>query len=162
MPATNQLPRIAELVDRLAPIGNKQRGMPIEHDEWNTLVDVMRGILEVDHAQEDSAQQTLEQRFALADHDHLGQVSLSWLDPSVQSSVGGGGASVSSRTVVADIHRQVDALSSQVAQLTQALEGHQKSLDQFAVSDLNRTRALSAFDARFAGIEGLRTLVTGL
>ena len=88
MAATTQLAKIADLTERLAPLAGKQRGMPIEHDDWNALVDVLRGLLEIDHAQEDSAQSDLEQRFALKEHDHLGQVTLAWLDPSLQSAVG--------------------------------------------------------------------------
>jgi len=44
--ATNQLNRIALLVDKVTPVGNKQRGMRIEADDWNTLVDVALGILQ--------------------------------------------------------------------------------------------------------------------
>src|SRR5450756_1444233 len=162
MPATDQLPKIADLVQRLVPLGGKQRGMPIEHDEWNAIVDVLRGMLEVEHAQEDSAQTSLEQRFALKDHDHLGQVTVAWLDPSLQASVSAGGDGVTTRTAIAQMQQQVTALSSQLATLTQTLDQHQKTLDQFAVNDVDRARALNGFDARFAGVENLRTAVTGL
>src|SRR5262249_42146199 len=110
MAATTQLSKIADLTERLGPLAGKQRGMPIETDEWNTIVDVLRGLLEIDHAQEDSAQSDLEQRFALKDHDHLGQVTLAWLDPSLQSSVGDGGGGVATRAAIASIQQKVDAL----------------------------------------------------
>src|SRR5690242_15798860 len=163
MAATTQLAKIADLTERLAPLAGKQRGMPIEHDDWNALVDVLRGLLEIDHAQEDSAQSDLEQRFAPKSHDHLGQVTLAWLDPSLQSTVGdGGGGGVATRTAIASIQQKVDALNAQLAQLTQRLDQHQQTLDRYAVNDVDRARALGAFDARFAGVENLRTAVTGL
>ena len=162
MPATSQLPKIADLVQRLTPLGGKQRGMPIEHDEWNTIVDVLRGMLEVDHAQEDSAQTNLEQRFALKDHDHLGQVTVAWLDPSLQPSLNAAGDGVTTRTAIAQMQQQVTALNTQLATLTQTLDQRQMILDQFAVNDVDRAKALSGFDARFAGVENLRTIVTGL
>src|SRR5262245_12036125 len=162
MAATTQLAKIADLTQRLAPLGGKQRGMPIEHDERNTIVDVLRGLLEIDHAQEDSAQSDLEQRFALKSHDHLGQVTLAWLDPSLQSSLSDGGDGVTTRAAIAAIQQKVAALNTQLAQLTQRLDQHQQALDRFAVNDVDRARALGAFDARFAGVENLRTAVSGL
>jgi len=79
--ATNQLNRIALLVDKVTPVGNKQRGMRIEADDWNTLVDVALGILQLDRLQEQRSGNLLEERFALKDHEHLGEVSIAWLTP---------------------------------------------------------------------------------
>ena len=53
MPATNQLSKIVDLVDRVSKLDGKQRGMRIEADDWNALVGVLQGMLEVDRAQED-------------------------------------------------------------------------------------------------------------
>ncbi|HEX5414792.1 MAG TPA: hypothetical protein VFZ25_03940 [Chloroflexota bacterium] len=162
MPATNQVSKIADLVQRLEPLGAKQRGMPIEHDEWNAIVAVLQGVLEIDRAQEESAQSGLEQRFALKDHEHLGQVTVAWLDPTLQQALANGTTGVTPRIALADMQQQVTALSTQLAQLTQKLDQQQKILDQFAVNDVDRARALNGFDARFAGVENLRTLVTGI
>ena len=43
--------RIDGLNDRLTPLAGKQRGMRIEAEEWNTLIDVLRGLLAIDRAQ---------------------------------------------------------------------------------------------------------------
>ena len=162
MAATTQLSKISELADRVSTLGGKQRGMPIDAGDWNAVVDVLRGLLEIDRAQEDNSQSSLESRFALRDHDHLGQVTVAWLDPSLQMSLGAGGDGVATRSAIADIQQQVAALNTQVAQLSTRLDQHQKALDQYAVNDVDRAKALSGFDARFAGVENLRTVVTGL
>jgi hypothetical protein len=162
MPGTTQLTAISEMVDRIGPLAGKQPGMPIEADDWNTLVDVLRGVLELQHAQEDTAQSSLEQHFAPQSHDHLGQVTTSWLEPSLQTAVTGVDGGVTTRAAIALMQQQVSALNAQLAGLSQTLDLHQKNLDRFAVNDVDRARALAGFDARFAGVENLRTLVTGM
>ena len=54
MATTNQLERIGALVDRLGPLAAKTRGMRIEAGEWNTLVDIVLGVLQVERAQAES------------------------------------------------------------------------------------------------------------
>jgi hypothetical protein len=160
--ATTQLERIATLVQRLDPLRGKQRGMRIEAEEWNALVDVLRGILEVDRAQEDGVHVTLEERFAKKSHEHLGEVSLPWLDAELQAGQGGGGGSLSTRSALVDMRQQVQALSAEVARLTTLIETQQKFLDRSAVDEIDRGKSLRAFEGRFAGVENLRTLVTNL
>src|SRR5829696_3543031 len=101
MAATSQLPKIADLIGRIGGLSAKQRGMRIEAEDWNTLVDVLRKVLEIDRAQEESAQSSLEQRFAPRDHEHLGQTSVAWLDPSLQTTIGKG-VGTSTRVVIAE------------------------------------------------------------
>ena len=52
MADASQLEKIAALVDRLEPLRAKRRGMPIEAEEWNALVDALQDVLEIDRAQE--------------------------------------------------------------------------------------------------------------
>jgi len=46
MAAASQLEQIAQLVEQLKPLLGKTRGMPIDPDEWNTLVDAMINALD--------------------------------------------------------------------------------------------------------------------
>src|SRR3954449_9815727 len=107
--AISQLQRIADLVDRAGAISKKQRGMRIEAEEWNSLVDILLGVLQIERLHEQSQQTQLEDRFAPRQHEHLGEVTLAWLDADLQSRVGGGGG-VSTRDVLADMNRQIDGL----------------------------------------------------
>src|SRR5437867_4954696 len=86
---TSQLQRIADLVQRAGTIAAKQRGMRIEAEDWNTIVDILLGVLQIDRLQEQSQAAQLEQRFALRDHEHLGEVNVAWLEPSLQSGLAG-------------------------------------------------------------------------
>lgn len=162
MAADNALDRIASLVDRLGPLSGKTRGMRIEAGEWNSLVDVMLGLLQVERAQVQGAQSQLAEGFAPKVHQHLGEVNTAWLDADLQTRTGGQDSSLSARTALADMDRKISSLGSEVARLTALVDTQQKLIDRSAVSELDRTRTLRQFDDRFAGVENLRTLVSTL
>src|ERR671920_2386321 len=90
-----QVERIAQLVASLAPLRGKQRGMRIEAEDWNTLVTTIVAILEIDRRQEEGLGAALADAYAPRTHDHLGSVSLPWLEPDLQTRVGGAGSSLS-------------------------------------------------------------------
>lgn len=156
--ATSQLQRIADLVTRTSAITRKQRGMRIEADEWNTLVDVLLGVLQVDRLQETSLGTQLEQRFALSDHEHLGQVSITWLDADLQSRIQGAGA-VSTREVLAAMDQKLQAMRDELTSLRGTVDTHQQQLDRSAVNELDRSKALRDLQGRVDGTANLKTLV---
>ena len=61
--ATNQLNRTALLVDKVMLVGNKQRGMRIEADDWNTGRR-LSGILQLDPPAGAAPGNLLEERFS--------------------------------------------------------------------------------------------------
>ena len=162
MATNSQLEKIAALVDQLGPLGNKQTGMPIEANEWNSIIGVLQGILEVSRAQEDDANSSFDQRFAPLVHDHLGQVSLAWLDADLQQRLSDAGASVPTRSLLTDMTQKITSISAQLAQFTLLTQDMRRQLDGFTVNDADRTKALKDFDTRLAGLDNLRTTVTGL
>lgn len=162
MATTNPLDRIGALADRLGPLANKTRGMRIEAGEWNTLVDVVLGVLQVERAQSETALVTLQERFAPREHEHLGDVTEAWLDAGLQSRMGGSTGPVSARTAIAELEARVASLGAEVARLTGLVADQQKQLDRSAVTELDRSRVLKQFDDRFSGVENLRTQMATL
>ena len=163
MAESTQLERIAGLVEKLDPLANKQRGMRIEAEQWNTLVDVVLGVLQLDRLQEQRTENLLDQRFAARDHEHLGQVSLTWLDADLQARLGGGGGSaVATRQLLSEMDQKISSLSDQVAKLTAALEANQRVLDNTIVNAADKTKKLLSFEDRFKGLEDLKTSVSTL
>jgi hypothetical protein len=160
--ASAQVERIAALAERLAPLAGKARGMPIEADDWNAVVEVLRGVLEIDRAQLDTQQAALAEGFAARGHEHLGQVTTTWLEPALQVALAAATASTPVQLLVAQLDRKLESLSGAVARLTELVDRQQGVVDRFAVSDLDRARAIREFDRRFAGLEDLRTLVTSV
>ena len=156
--AVSQLNRIADLVQRVGVIGGKQRGMRIEAEEWNALVDVLLGVLQVDRLQEQSQHAQLDERFAPREHEHLGEVNVAWLEPSLQNGLAGRDA-VSTRQVLADMDRKIVAMQSQLTTLQTTLDAHQRQLDRAAVDEIGRTKTLRDFETRFEGVANIRTTV---
>jgi len=160
--STTPLDRIAALVDKLNPVAQKQRGMRIEADDWNTLASVVLGVLQLDRLQEQRTGNLLEERFAVKGHEHLGETSIAWLDAALQAQIGGGGAPVSTRQALAEMEQKIQSLTAEVARLTSAFESTQKVLDGTLVKEADKAKALADFDRRFKGVEDLRTMVTTL
>ena len=149
--------------DLLSALAGRQRGEPIQAEQWNTLVDVLRGVLEIDRAQETGLAASLADAYAPIDHQHLGQVSLAWLDTDLQDRmVTGGAGSVSVRDKLTDLAARIGDLSGTVSTLSTQLEGVQKRADDSSIDELARSSKLRAFETRFNGVEDLRGLVTSV
>lgn len=162
MASTEQLIRIAGLTERLDGLDEKRPGMPIEADEWNDLIGVLRGVLELDRRQEEGLEDRQSERFAERLHEHLGQVRLSWLDAELRGAVGKGGNGIETHTALNDMRARLEGLGVQTAKLTELVERLVKLTDDLEVRDLDRTRRIRVIDERFAGIEGLQNAVTSL
>ena len=162
MAGTGRLDRIAALTDLLAGVGGRQRGEPIEAEQWNTIVDVIQGVLEIDRAQENGLAQQLIDSFSPLQHEHLGQVSFAWLDADLQNRLvaGGGTGPVTVRGAITDVKARVGDLSGVVSTLSTQLETIQKRNDDTAVDELTRASKLRSLETRFTGVEDLRAVVT--
>ncbi len=162
MASTQQLEKIGELTDRLSSLGEKRRGNPIEADDWNELVDVMRGVLEIDRSQEDASALRLAQEFAQVGHSHLGQVNQDWLEPQLRQALVSESAGIQAKVALADMQRRIEGLSTEVARLTKLVEQQQKTVDDVAVADVDRSIALREVAQRLTIVDGLSATVTGV
>src|SRR3954451_9147515 len=93
------------LSERLLPLRGKHRGDPIQADDWNTVVQACLSILETVQNEEEAARARLEANFARRDHDHIGQVALSWLDADLQQRIGSA-VDAAGRGVVATLEKK--------------------------------------------------------
>ena len=162
MVAQGQLDRIAALIDRLRPLASKQRGMPVEAEDWNTLVDAVVGVIGIAREQQRGAGTQLEERFAPRAHEHLSEVDIGWLDADLKSNLAQTESTVSTRQAISALTTRIEGLAAEVARLTRTSETQQKDIDRSAVDNLERGRLLRSFEDRFGGLENLRTTVTGI
>ena len=162
MPSTSRAGQIAALSERVNALGGRARGMPLTADDWNAVVATLSAILKIDQEQDSDTGARLDEAYARIDHQHLGQVTLAWLDPDLQSQVAAGGDSVPTRQTIAVMQKTVDGLQTQVAELKALVEKQQAALDRASAADIDHTRNLQAFEGRFAGIEDLRTAVNSI
>jgi hypothetical protein len=162
--AGSTLEQIAALVERLAPVGSKTRGMPIEAEDWNTLVGVLQGILAVDRGQEQGLVEGLQDRFAPLNHEHLGQVGVDWLDADLQSRQGeaGAGASTSIRTAVAVAGQTVRGFGDDLGRLRTQIEDQQSALDRSLTAESDRNTRLRNVEGQVGSVAELKSTVGSL
>lgn len=160
MASSDRADRIAKLGDALEPLGRKARGMPLPADDWNTLVSAMLALLQIDLDQDEEIGVRLEQGFARADHEHLGQVTLAWLDADLQALVNGQDTgAVTTRQLLATMQRALATMQAEVTRLAEQVDRQQRQSDDARVETIGWTRQLKGFDTRFAGVEALGTSV---
>lgn len=160
----SQQTRIAALLDGLAALGAKRTGMPIDADEWNSLIATVRGTLEVAAAQDDATSGALDTRYAPVDHRHLAEVTREWLDSELRVAVGTGEAAPSVTATVAGTHlgAQVGRVLDEVGRLRGVLEDQQARIDRTVTADVDRTRDIVDLRGRVTAVDDLRGAVAGL
>lgn len=149
----------AKLSESLLPLRGKRRGDPINADDWNTVVLACLSILETVQNEQESARARLEASYARREHEHLGEVALSWLDPELQQRLGTS-VDAEGRALVSTLEKKVDELTAQVKSLQDANAALESRLDRIAASDVDRNltirnlgkrvEAFGDFDVRLA------------
>lgn len=163
MTAASRAQQIAELAEQVAPLGNKARGMRLAADDWNQVVQILSALLRIDQQQDEDTGARLDEAYARKDHQHLGEVTLEWLDASLQSRLASGGESaISVQQALAAMQKTVTDLRDQVARLTERVEKQQATIDNAAASQIDHIRQLTDFEKRFAGLESLRVTIGGI
>jgi chromosome segregation ATPase len=123
MPNATDIDRIGALVTQLTPLGNVQRGELIKADDWNTLVNSVISIAQIVLSN--------EQNLVVPPHEHLEQVSLAWLTPSLRAQIQQGTLSdpASVATVnglgrqISDLSGRIDKVNAQVSDAMGRLSG---------------------------------------
>lgn len=138
----------SKLSESLLPLRGKRRGDPINADDWNTVVRACLSILEMVQNEQESARARLEASYARREHEHLGEVALSWLDPELQQRLGTS-VDAEGRALVSTLKKKVDELAAQVASLQAANTALESRLDRIAASDVDRNLTIRNLGKRF-------------
>ena len=136
MPTAVELERLKVLAERLEPLARAAPGELILAESWNTLVGVVGELARALLAQDRAAE--------LPAHEHVDQVSLGWLEPSLRALIQRGPlADPVAETRLADIKRRVDRLGQRHEGLDEAVGELRGSLDGVATRDLVREAQLT-------------------
>ena len=155
MAATQQM--IASLTDKLATLGGKKRGMAIEADDWNALVAVLQGALEIDRTQDDQTNVQLAATYAPVVHQHLSEVSTAWLDADLQAKTAASSGSSNLLLRISQLEAKLTAINQELATLSNRADAQQTTIDRFGVNDLNRSNSIRDFSAKFGTVTGMQT-----
>jgi hypothetical protein len=156
------LSRIGELEQKLAPLGQKVSGMPVEAADWNALVATMIAVLGIDRLQEDSTRALLANNFAPKEHQHVGAVTIEWLDNDLRTRIGAGGTAVAMQRSIDLLQKQVETLTAEVNRLRTSHSVLQASVDTFSVNDVERAKSVRTLTESVGKLGELGTQVQGL
>jgi len=145
MPTVAQLDQLKALVERLAPLASIGPGELIKAQAWNDVVGSVIAIARAVLAQDATT--------VVAPHDHVDQVKLAWLDPTVRGIVERGPiADPATEGRLGEIERNIARASTQI-----------DKLDQNTKEVRDRVAAVSTRDlARQSDVANLRSTVGGL
>lgn len=121
MPTSDSLERVGRIVETLAPLGQLGPGSPLRSGDWNALVAGVLDLARLALARDEVAPEAFENRFALRDHLHLGQVDRSWFDPATA-------ALIDQASTGPELRADVRALKDAVASLRSDLDAARADL----------------------------------
>jgi hypothetical protein len=159
--STDQFSRIAALIERAGKLSGKVRGMRIEAEDWNALVDILSSTLDVSRLRQEGQQVQLEQHFASRQHEHLGEVSATWLDADLQKSAGGGGGSALAARL-SETEAAFALLRAELDRLRERIGVTDGRIDRAALDEVARAKTLRDFEKRFDGVAQLGIAVGSL
>jgi chromosome segregation ATPase len=132
---------LAQLVDRLKPIGQQAPGAPLRASDWNSLVAAIGDLARLIVARADADRALLDKSFAPANHEHGGAVLLSWLDGPTRTLIErAANGSVEQSVAIDRLAAEMRAIGEQVAALAQALQALKAGVDGVKDNDEARAR----------------------
>lgn len=149
MPTVAELERLQALIDRLTPVGSKQRGELIEAADWNTLTGVLTEVARVVLAEEREA--------AVGVHDHPDQVAVGWLEPKLRLLVERGPlADPAAVARVAAVERDIARLEQLIDTLSAGVSEARTRVTDVATRDLNRASEMDRLSRKVDGVGDAR------
>jgi hypothetical protein len=158
--ASETLDLLDAIVKGAEAASGKGAGQPLRAAEWNTLADAIARLARLAAAREKNEADTLAKTYARVDHEHLGQVGLTWLDPPTRALVEGrdGAADVVAR--LNDLARDTKALRTDITALTGQVDRLRDGLRDATDAQLVRDRATEGLGKRLDGVIDLDRRVT--
>jgi chromosome segregation ATPase len=163
MARAETLELLGSLIDSLEPLGNMSPGRPIRAADWNRLVEAVRTVARVTVARERTTDEFLDDRYARSEHNHIGQIALSWFDPSTRAlldeNVSG---AVEQRAGLKQVRDEVAQLRGTLQDLDRKLNELRVDLDGLRDSDSAREREVGRVASRVESLRDVEVRVAGL
>jgi uncharacterized phage infection (PIP) family protein YhgE len=154
---------LAKVVEELKPLADRARGEPLRAQDWNQLVTAITDLAQLVAAREASTDATLAQRFSPRDHNHEGQLQLSWFEPQtrqmLERAVNG---SVEQSTAIGRLDGQVASLTGQLKDLGTQIAKLQSDLVEARENDFVRKNAIERVQLDLESVRTVERSVTGL
>jgi hypothetical protein len=159
---SDTLDLLDEIVKGAEASSGKGAGEPLRAADWNTLADAIVRLARLAASREKNEADTLAKTYARADHEHQGQVGLTWLDPPTRALVEGRGGAADIVARLNDLARETTALRADLATLTGQVDRLRDGVRDANDAQHVRDRATEALGSRLDGVIGVDRRVTAL
>jgi hypothetical protein len=157
---SDTLELLDEIVKGAEAATGKGAGQPLRAEEWNTLAEAIARLARLAASRERGEAETLAKNYARADHQHLGEVGLAWLDAPTRALVEarGGAGDIAARLDA--LTRDTRALRTDLQALTGQVEHLRDDLSGATTEDRVRDGTIRRLSERLDGIVDLDRRVT--
>lgn len=154
---------LAKVVEGLKPLADRARGEPLRAQDWNQLVTAITDLAQLVAAREATTDAALAQRFSPRDHNHEGQLQISWFEPQtrqmLERAVNG---SVEQSTAIERLDGQVGSLTRQLKDMGTQIAKLQSDLVEAHENDFVRKNAIERVQLDLESVRTVERTVTGL
>jgi len=149
MASSAELNRLNALIIRLVPLTKASPGKLVRADDWNTIVSTLIEVGRAIYAETESQE--------VPAHNHLDEVSISWLDSALSKRLNGGALSDPIQAgKFSALERKMAQLGKQIGRLKLDIQNALGEVDRIATRDLSREKVLQGLDLRVDGLRDAR------
>jgi hypothetical protein len=159
---SDTLALLDEIVKGAEAASGKGAGQPLRATEWNTLADAIARLARLAAAREKNETDALATTYARIDHEHLGDVGLTWFDAPTRALVEGRGGAADVVARLNDLARDTKGLRDDLAALTGQVDRLRDGLRGATDAQLARDRATQALGDRLDGVIDVDRRVTAI
>lgn len=159
---SDTLDLLDEIVKGAQAASGKAAGQPLRATEWNTLADAIARLARLAAAREKNEAETLAKSYARVDHEHLGQVGLTWFDPPTRALVEGRGGAADVVARLNDLARETKAVRTELTALTGQMDRMRDALRDATDGQRVRDRATETLGNRLDGVIDIDRRVTAV
>lgn len=143
MAEDRSLELLGRVVDSLRGIDEQTPGAPLKAADWNLLVGAVSDLAGIIVARAEADRAHLERDFAPAAHEHLGQVTLSWLDGATRALIErAANGSVEQTAATERLAGRVAALDGRLTDLNGGVQRIRAGVDGVLDNDQVRVRQI--------------------
>jgi hypothetical protein len=160
--ASDTLDLLDDIVRGAEAATGKGPGQPLRAQDWNTLAEAVARLARLAASRERNEGEALSRDYARADHEHIGEVGLTWFDAPTRALVEARGGATDMMARMDGLARDTKALGAQVGSLAAEVERLRTALTEANSGNIVRDADLRRFGNRLDGVIDLERRITAL
>ena len=162
MARTESLELLGEVVDQLGPLAQMSPGTPLRSAQWNVMVEAVRNLARLAASREETTSDALDESYARSNHEHLGQMGLTWFDPPTRDLLERGiNGAIEQRTALQSVTAGITALRQSMEDLRRDFNDLRTQFDGLRDNDLARRNDTNRLGLRVEALRDVERKVNG-